>query len=417
MTLEQHEPAISILGAFDRFNYGDVLFAKVSEYLCAKAWPEVTPTFYALRAADLTSEGGVVCAPLRDLYRRKIPAEARHLIVVSGGEVLAPTWTQMAEHHVPEWFSRQILQRVHYRTGYAAWDPMWRRYYGCPNLQPWTIDPQSFAAPERTDILYNAVGGTTFKELSPAQKAWQVQALERAAWLCTRDQITADGLAARGLPAPQVLPDSAVIMARLLSETQKAASRARIVQQAGLGDGPYICVQSAEGWVRGHEQELANQLREVHARTGLNVMSFAIGRASGHDDQVTGQRLDALLGSESWFGVAPLDLSVNDIMSLIAGSQAYIGTSLHGFITSFAFDRPRVGLMPGVRKIVGFRDSWDVPEMPAGVEFHEVADALDKALTFDPASLTAQSKRVADVYLSGFSDMAQRLGAPNTVIS
>lgn len=395
---------VSIVGAFDRFNYGDVLFAKVAEHMIGQALPGSTMSFHALRPSDLRSEGGVVTDALSEIYRFRAGPGQRHLVLLSGGELLAPTWTQMAEHLVPRSISLQ-LKRLHRRTGHAMWNGLWRRVYGCPNLQPWTVDPDDLAEPASAAVAYNAVGGTSLGSLSARELQWQKRALQKAAWITVRDAQAADAVEARGLPRPRLAPDSAVIMPALLDEKAARDGREAALKSAGLGAGPYLCFQAAERWARGHESLIADQLRAIHSTTGLNIMSFAIGRAAGHDDQVTSQRLEELLGQEPWFGAVHAALPVNGIMALIAGSAGYVGTSLHGFITAFAFARPRVGLMAHIGKLTGFRDAWDIAEMPTAVPFEAMAEAVQAALAISEESQRRKAAEADANYRQSFADM------------
>ena len=45
---------------------------------------------------------------------------------------------------------------------------------------------------------------------------------------------------------------------------------------------------------------LAAQIEKVHTPTGLPVVAFAIGRAAGHEDQVSAARLQARLPARPW---------------------------------------------------------------------------------------------------------------------
>lgn len=398
---------ISLVGAFDRFNYGDVLFARVAEHMVRQSLPDAEIDFYALRAADLRDEGGVVCKPLSALYAQRIPPDTRHLVIMTGGELLAPSWGQMVEHLVPPGLSKMLLW-VHHRTSYPLWTPLWRRVFSCKNLQPWTLDPRDLpSGREPAQVVYNAVGGVRTGRLGKRVIAWQAEALKRATWLTVRDNPTAQAVAGRGLPAPQVVPDSAVTMADLVPDDVLKRERATILAAAGLEDRPYLCVQLAERWSRDRDDVVAEQLREVHRRTGLQVLSFAIGRASAHDDQITSSRLQTRLRDAPWFGVAPETMTVDQVMALIAGSQAYVGTSLHGYITAFVFQRARVGLEPSVKKVAGFRDAWDNPEMPAGQQVERIADSVDQALAVAP---NTTPDATVETYKRSFAAMLARAG-------
>ncbi|MBT8408674.1 MAG: polysaccharide pyruvyl transferase family protein [Alphaproteobacteria bacterium] len=393
--------SVSVVGAFDRFNYGDVLFSRISEHLIKTALPDAEIEFFALRRADLRTQGGVATRPLSELYRKRPPDDGHHLVMVAGGEVLAPTWAQMAEHLVPPRLSG-ALKRLHRRTGYAFWNPLWQRIGGCANRLPWTIDPSSLPAPDRTFICYNAVGGTSLGALTKADIAWQAKALSQAAWTTVRDAPTADAVVARGLPRPAVRPDSAVVMRDLLPPGQERRLRNALFARSGAVPKRYLAVQIARKWLQGTETALIDGLAEVHRKSGLQIVPFAIGRAAGHDDHVAADKICARLKGCPWVTRLPHDLTVSEIMALIAGADVYVGTSLHGNITAFAYNKPRVGLLPHLAKVVGFRDAWDLPEMPAGVEIPQLAGAVDTALSLAGGSAPAQAKVF---YESSFRDM------------
>ncbi len=57
-----------IIGAFDRFNYGDVLFAHLSQHLLQSEIGATDLRFYGLRSSNLEPWGGVRTQPLRALF-------------------------------------------------------------------------------------------------------------------------------------------------------------------------------------------------------------------------------------------------------------------------------------------------------------------------------------------------------------
>ena len=118
-----------------------------------------------------------------------------------------------------------------------------------------------------------------------------------------RDAPTADSVEARGLPRPSVILDSAVAMDLLVDEAALKAGCARASALAEDGAGqrgaraePFLALQIAERRMRGEAGAVAARLCELHAATDLDVLSFAIGRAPGHEDRIASERLVAGLG-------------------------------------------------------------------------------------------------------------------------
>ena len=172
---------VSVTGAFDRFNYGDVLFARLAPALLGPRLPDAHFSFHGLRRADLTAEGGVPVRPLSEIYRPDPARKGReHLVFLAGGALLGPSWSHMAEHILPPGPAR-LAKRGHARIGWTRAAPLWRRLFGCPNLQPWTVDPLDLPDPAHSHVAYNAVGGIGLGGLSAREIAWQRGALPRAA--------------------------------------------------------------------------------------------------------------------------------------------------------------------------------------------------------------------------------------------
>lgn len=390
-------PRARIVGAFDRFNYGDILFAHLSERIVRAHWPDVEISFFGTQRSDLRAEGGVKTGNLRDLFAS--PARANDVIWVAGGEVLGSRWYEMTEHGL-SLRSADLWRRLQERIGIDRADVLARRLARVPNRLPWVFERTEFAG-SAPRVVYLSVGGLYMgaKNKPAALTSWARQALTHASSLSLRDSRSAGLVAALTGQVHPLVPDSAVMMPDL----PEAAPMARLARLAALlpqispGWTPgtrYLCLQCGIKHITGQEDLLAAQIAAVHEQTGLPVVAFAIGRAAGHEDQVSADRLSARLAGQGWFHRAPDDLDIWHIMALIAGSAGYVGTSLHGFITAFAFAVPRVGLSPRVIKLTGFRDDWDLPEMPAGVAFTDLPDAVTRALAQDPVAMAAQAARI-----------------------
>lgn len=404
-----------LLGAYDRFNYGDLLFAHISEQLVRDRWPEARITHYGTHASDLRGEGGVVTQPLKKLVRtiRQQPDD-NHVILLTGGEILATQWWLTVEHQASPGVSTN-MKRIRRRLGDSPVDAFHRFFSGTPWDLPWVPDPDSLEPARHVQVLYNSVGGGAVGVCDARSTAWQKKTLPKASWLSVRDAESAERIADLGLPRPTVSPDSAVIMASLPNAAALKDDLAGIAMRMARGalpSSPFICVQCGANYFRGQEDLFAAQVAETHKRTGLPIVSFAIGRAAGHEDHLVARKLETLLGAPAWFRRAPEDMSVWEIMSLIAGSALYIGTSLHGFITAFAFARPHMGLHPRVAKITGFRDAWDLPEAPAGVPFEQMAENAVSALTLPPEAMAEKASAAAKRFRADAEQMLDSLKLP-----
>ncbi len=402
-----------LLGAYDRFNYGDILFAHIGEEQVKARFPGAAITHYAALGSDLTAEGGVVTQPLKAVVQNiRNQPEDRHIILVTGGEVLSTPWSLITEHSVPRLVARQ-MQRGRKYLGEEAMNAFCKRLGGTPWDLPWLPDPESMPPARNVHVLYNSVGGIMAGKTGETAANWQRRALSKADFLSVRDSRSADSVESLGIARPRVSPDSAVTMASLTLASALPKHRQAVAARMAAGrypEGGYVCLQCGENYFRGQEELLASQARAVHDATGLPIVLFAIGRASGHSDHLVARRLQDLLGAPAWLNRAPEDMTVAEIMALVAGSALYIGTSLHGFITAFSFGVPRVGLDPRVPKITSFRDAWDLADAPAGTPFAEIAAAANRALSLEPAQMAARSEAAVARYRADTADMWASVG-------
>lgn len=83
-------------------------------------------------------------------------------------------------------------------------------------------------------------------------------------------------------------------------------------------------------------------------------------------------------------------------------------THLRGYITAFVFQWARVGLEPSVKKVAGFRDAWDSPDMPAGQRVEAIADSVDQALAAAPQTTPDAT---IETYKASFAAMLASVGA------
>lgn len=385
-----------VVGAFDRFNYGDVLFAHLSAQFIRSRWPDAAIHFHSTYSADLRPVGGVKTENLRQLFA-KHPGDG-DVVWVAGGDVLVTPWYMMAEHRLPS-FAARILNRARRRLlGPERMNRLVQWHAGVPNRVPWVFDPETFQG-GRPRVVYLATGGQGVGRYPSNDTAWQARALRRASWLSLRDSCSLESVTALTGMSARLMPDSAVLMTDLAEATAEARAARLVALAPRIGSAwnpgqPYLCLQCGLPYIAGQEDILAAQIAAVHDRFGLPVVTFAIGRATGHEDQVAARRLHARLGARPWLYHAPDDLDIWQIMALIAGSVGYMGTSLHGFITAFTFDVPRVGLSPEVKKLRGFAEDWDLPGMPAGVEMANLADAVGRALGYDRVALHVRAEAV-----------------------
>lgn len=99
-------------------------------------------------------------------------------------------------------------------------------------------------------------------------------------------------------------------------------------------------------------------LKDVSLNHKLTVCLCPVGFALGHDDhEILEEVYRALLkeGIDVYFSSK---LTIWDIMYLIGESRLFIGTSLHGVITSMSYKTPYIGIL--VEKTIRYINTWGI---------------------------------------------------------
>ncbi len=374
-----------LFGAFDRHNFGDLLLPHVMRSLIGQA----NPFYGGLAERNLRIHGGHRVHTLARLAAT-VGDSAVDVIHVGGETLTCSLWEAAVMLQPPEQ-ARAVVAlldaRPHERTVWA------QAQLGVRDLVPYLLPAGIFANVRR--VIVHAVGGIALGSVEPAMRAEVVAKLGAATSVGVRDHQTRAMLAENGI-ACRLEPDPAVLVAELFGDCIHRRARqgecARIV--SGFSGG-YLAVQfSADFGDDDTLSQLAAQLERIARTRTLGLVLFRAGAAPWHDDLACYQRLAARLRGTPVVLFESLNLW--DICALIAHSQGFVGSSLHGGIVAGAFFLPRLGLLraaqpPGTSKQVAFAAAWGAAGAPAAVTVQDLAAGLDEAM----ATQTAQRRELA----------------------
>jgi hypothetical protein len=391
--------SIILFGAFDRHNFGDLLFP----HIAAALMPEGHLVFAGLASRDLRPYGGHPVQALAQLATDWGPRPATLIHV--GGELLTCSAWQAAVMLIPP-------ERVQHTLAYLDARPQVKREWarqmlGSAALAPYTVSRTRF--PGLARVIYNAVGGVDLDESDAALRAEVLANLRAADDVSVRDLQTLAQLSAAGIRA-RLIPDPAVMVAALFgARIRQRAEHGEVAQMLGAFPQGYLAVQfSADFGDDATLSEIATQLDDAAAASGYGVVLFRAGAAPWHDDLAGFERVASRMRTPSVTVFQSLD--VWDICALIAHSWAYCGSSLHGRIVAMAFALPRVNLRPPTAthppgKQAAFAATWEETGVPATVEVHDMAEGIRDALTVNPEVLERTARRLVTQYRAGFDAM------------
>lgn len=389
--MKNPQPGVSapsvLFGAFDRHNFGDLLFP----HLMTALLPERAFAFAGLVERDLRAFGG---------HRvRALGAERPLQLIHAGGELLTCTAWQAAVMLLDPAEAAAAIARYDADPVAAA---VWAAdQLGTSRLAPYVAGREALAT--GGTLIFNAVGGVEWPHLPLAHREAVRIALEQADWASARDRLTQAALRAEGLDVP-LCPDPAVMVAACFGERIAAQQRQGNVQamQDAFPQG-YLALQfSADFCDDATLDALVRELSRVVAATGLGLVCYRAGAAPWHDDaglyDILQQRLPH--GTTCLFG----SLNLWDTCALIAASRGAVGSSLHGRIVALAYGLPRVSLIPpqqGDRplKTIAFAETWEPDSVPGGVGVDEIGRAVMRALAVPAAVLRDNAAHLRERYL------------------
>jgi hypothetical protein len=345
---------VALLGAYDRFNYGDLLFPLITVRELARRGLDVETRAFSLTAADLSGHGAIPNSAMKSLYDGSF-LRAGDVCIVNGGGTLGVDWTHIFMDALgPR--GADILYKCERLLGRRRVDRLIRWHFGGRSCTPFIPAPADFGADVR--VVYNACGGSEIQALPEALRAAAYAALQGCHYLSVRDR-DVQALLQRHAPAGGVAlaPDCAVLMSEHYPlEQLERDSRPAL---RSLLSGPYVCVQANIHFGAPHLLALRDFCEAVHRQTGLRAMLLPIGRYTGLDDHIFLGQVAAQLSTPHV--VYPADASISEIMLCIARSSLFLGSSLHGNITAQSFAVPHLGLNPKSPKLKAYLDTWDIP--------------------------------------------------------
>jgi hypothetical protein len=384
MAYAKSHPLI-VFGAFDRHNFGDMLFAHVAERLLGEAYPGVNITFAGLAARDLRVYGGHKTEALHSLAAKW--RDERIDLIHAGGEILTcDAWQAAVMLLSPADAQACIAQYDSRRDERAAYA---HGMLGTSAHAPYVIGRETF--PQAASIRFDAIGGASLDACDAAMRAEVLTRLRTAEAVTVRDLETQRALHAAGIDA-RLKPDPATLVAALFDDRIRAhADRLDLRRTCPNG---YLAVQFSADF--GDDATLADLAHQLD-RIDLDVVLFRAGAAPWHDDIDTYARLASRLNRAKCFE----SLNIWDICALIAHSSGYAGSSLHGRIVAMAYGLPRVNFLHPDEpahsgKQSAYAATWEPAGMPGAVAIGQLANALKEALAQDRAVFNQLAIKLAN---------------------
>ena len=344
---------IYLVGAFDRHNYGDILFPLIhSKILTSNGFKEENIKYAAVSASDMRNIGGYQTTSIKSMLSEA--HDKNTLIVLCGGDILSADWLLMLGN-----LSTPLINKA-FRAGRKLMgihitNILAKMLLGQKNFYPYVISKKDTDA----SIIYTAVGGAGFNR-NQKHIETVVNLIQQCVSISVRDQDVKNLLSQNGLNV-RLVPDTALPMSVLFPKTHlQTLDWKKPVQTTGNFDfNSYYSFQGAKRLLIEKIPFIVQQIKKVYDTTGYAPLFVPIGRAADHEDHIPLEILFKQLSSEGYSAGILNSEHVMDIMCALALSNGYVGTSLHGAITTYSFGQKVIALKSnGVPKLKDFLKTW-----------------------------------------------------------
>lgn len=398
---------IAVLGAFDRYNYGDLLFPIILEKYLSKEIDNLCFEFFGLRERDLSSHGGKKAKSYKELIKSHNFGNIDALIL-AGGEMLGATWSEMHLCLVDNNLQSFLMRVIRKIFGMEVADKLSNQLLLNDNtiLLPWVAN--SVLKERGIKVIYNTVGGSNVNQLPDKYKKYIVDSLKNATYTSVRDRETVDALRKIGLNVNiELYPDSAIIMSDIFKKEDllKKASKSTLNILDSFKKG-YIVFQINKHLGYGNISIIAKQLEEIYHQINLPTVLLPIGTAARHEDHLPLSKVNKIIKTPAVFVDTQ---NIYDTMALIAFSNLYLGTSLHGAITALSYAVPHAGVTKKVQKLDAFLKTWGVRDYSKCIDIEEISKETKELLKIDRHTLIKKSQELISLGYQNLNEIKKAL--------
>jgi len=344
---------IYLVCAFDRHNYGYILFPLIhtNVLITAGIQPEKIK-YVAVSQSDMSSVGGYKTISVKNLLLKEM--DQNSLIVLCGGDILSADWLLMLGNLSSPWVNKafRIGRRL---LGVGISNILAKILLKQINLYPYVIGKRDTQA----SVIYTAVGGAGFGG-NPHHIQNVVDILATCQSVSVRDNDVKNLLSRFGLSV-RLVPDTALPMSRIYphEKLQERKWQSQTDTSADFKFDKYYSFQGAKRLLSDDISSIVEQIEHVYHKTGYAPLFVPIGRAADHEDHIPLRKIFDALRAKGCACAFLNSEHVLDIMASLAFAHCYIGTSLHGAITTYSFGKKVIAIQSSnVPKLKDFLNTW-----------------------------------------------------------
>lgn len=389
------ENRILMLGAYDRYNYGDLLFPYVLEYFFEKSNTKQVLEYFGVVSSDLRAVGGKPTKSIRDFYKACSDNNYNNHVIIAGGECVAVKWGAYSKSLSKEF---QLINKLFSKfSSEIHANPIIKRILGGRTDFVFSINKDGLNCV--SNVFYNSLGASTILTLNKNSLVQLEKTLNKVDYLSVRDDKSRQNLNRLDIDA-SLYPDSAICMSDIFPVKVLERKVSTDVLDFVSRKQKFIFFQFNESIEKRYNSEIRTELEKINDNTDFEICFCPIGIARAHDDLIALKKMYSSLSFQPQFFE---DVTIWDIMYLIANSSAYVGSSLHGAITAMSFEIPYYGLV--VEKLDSYLKTWGISERQGITQINEVYNKICGVHRVNNAELKRSKEDQIKLYTQSVSNM------------
>ena len=379
---------IGHFAASDRENYGDLLYPViVRKMLEARGFMEEMRCYSFLDGPAPGDSGySITCIrELLDVHERLLSS-----LLIGGGDILRTDTITLASHYkyiyrqrlghpILQWLGEKWLKKQN------VVDKFLQRYMSYDAPGPFLLDERSF--PALGSVYYCSCGAPL--DFADEEKGRVRDVLENAAYLSVRDRQSREKLLAAGVTREiHAVPDLIMTISDYYEPATERTKGRNILRSFGVDTSKKIVCFQCMPHAGEPIDEIVAQLSRYRERAGAEIVLLPLGYCHA-DDRFLKRLCRESAGAFRYLGVR----SIFDMLSVLAASDLFIGTSMHGNITALSYGIPHLFGPIRVDKAEGFLDMVDLSTDFKLSSWKEINDKADMVASLDTDFFSTRAAR------------------------
>lgn len=334
---------IALIGAFDRFNYGDLLMPVIFEKQLLNKNKNVEIDYFAYQENNLEIYGAYKTKKIKQISDFNCDAA-----VFVGGDMLPVTYANafmdLQTKKVNIYFYK-IMKKIITKD---MFENFCKKQLEGETNHPWIYSKKFLNV---NKLFYNTVGG----ELSFYNSKIK-HVIDEIDYISLRDKNSYQKFIDKKDNA-KLYPDSVIALSKFFdSYSLQSLINEHTKKMQEKIDGKYFVFQSNKYIGKKDFDEIIKEIEKMYKKNGIKCLLLPIGYAYNHEDDIVLKEIYKKVKTPIFMTKKG---NVYDIIYNIINSEFYVGTSLHGIITSASYSIPHIVFSNEVKKAVNFVKTWN----------------------------------------------------------